>query len=72
MIINFENGIGTVRAASLVPGTWLVPGGTRVNVVETDDIDLFKIEVIDDDLESEDDLAWIVSKLRCGEAKLVA
>ena len=68
-----ENGIGYVKNGALVSGEFVLPGYTHVVVDAIDDVnDIYSIKVVDDDINSEEELVWIVRSICCGEAKLVA
>ena len=72
-MIKVENGIGYVKNGALISGEFVLPGYTHVIVDAVDIInDIYSIKVIDDDLNNEDELRWVVRAICAGEAKLVA
>ena len=68
-----ENGVGIIKNGALVSGEFVLPGYTHVIVDAVDIVnDIYSITVVDDDINSAEELMWIVRSICCGEAKLVA
>jgi hypothetical protein len=72
-MIKIENGIGIVKSVHLSAGEYVLPGYTHVLIEEVDFMnDIYSVKVIDDELNNEDELEWIVKAIRYAEAKRVA